>query len=148
MKISWGWRIGILYGSFVLFMATLVIASSHQHFDLVSKDYYGEEIAYQKVIDAGKNQAALSRPLTIHADGQSVIIDFPDELKSKLLSGDVSFYSPADAQWDRKFKINVQNNSMTIPRNSLRNTIYTIKISWTADNKNYYQESAIRLHAR
>ncbi len=147
MKISWGWRIGILYGGFVLFMATLVIASSRQHFDLVSKDYYGEEIAYQKVIDAGKNQAALSRPLTIHANGRSVTIEFPDEFKNKLLSGDILFYSPVDADWDSRFKINAQNNNITIPRDSLRNTRYTIKASWVADGKNYYQESEIILHS-
>jgi len=147
MKIGWGWRIGILYGGFVVGMGTLVVVSNSQHFDLVSKDYYGEEIAYQKVIDAEKNQAALSRPLTIHANGQSVTIDFPDEFKGKLLSGDLKFYSPVDARWDRNFKINAQNNSITVSRNDLRNTRYTIKISWTADSKNYYQESEILLHA-
>ena len=146
MKISWGWRIGILYVGFVLFMGTLVIASNRQHFDLVSKDYYGEEIAYQKVIDAGKNQAALSQPLSIHASGQSVTIDFPDEFKSKPLSGNVTFYSPVDAQWDRDFKIDAQNNSSVIPRANLHNTRYTIKITWMADGKSYYQESEIILH--
>ena len=79
MKLSWGWRIAILYSLFVLFMSTLVIASNHQHFDLVSKDYYEDEITYQKVIDAGKNQSNLSQSLVIHADGRSVTIDFPKE---------------------------------------------------------------------
>jgi hypothetical protein len=146
MKITWGWRIAILYGGFVVFMATLVIASTHQHFDLVSKDYYGEEIAYQKVIDAGKNQAALSMPLAIHANGLSVTIEFPDEFASKILSGNIMFYSPVDAQWDRNFKINVQNNSISISRDKLHNTRYTMKINWTADGKSYYQESQIILH--
>ena len=147
MKISWGWRIGILYVGFVLFMGTLVIASNRQHFDLVSKDYYGEEIAYQKVIDAGKNQAALSQPLSIHASGQSVTIDFPDEFKSRSLSGDIQFYSPVDADWDRNFKINAQNNTVTIARSALKNTRYTIKISCNVDGKSYYQESEIMLHS-
>ncbi len=147
MKIGWGWRIGILYGGFVLFMGTLVMASTHQHFDLVSKDYYGEEIAYQKVIDAGKNQAALSRPLAIHASGQAVTLDFPDEFRGKVLSGNVMFYSPVDARWDETFKINAEGNSMNISRSNLHNTRYTMKISWTADGKNYYQESEIMLHS-
>ena len=91
MKIGWGTKIAILYGGFVLFMTTLVIASSHQHFDLVSKDYYDAEIAYQKVIDAGKNQSALSTPLAIHADAHTVIIDFPDEFKNRAYQGIFSF---------------------------------------------------------
>ena len=147
MKLSWGWKIGILYGGFVIFMSTLVIASNRQRVDLVSNDYYGEEIAYQKVIDAGKNQAALSHPLSIHANGQSVIIDFPDEFRNKVLSGTIKFYSPADERWDRDFRINAGNNSITIPRSGLHNTQYTIKITCVADGKSYYQESEIALHS-
>ncbi len=147
MKLSWGWKITILYVGFVLFMSTLVIASSHQHFDLVSKDYYEEEIAYQKVMDAGKNQSTLSRSLNIHANGQSVIIDLPDEFKSKAVTGNVKFYSPVDASWDKDFKIDAENNSINISRSVLRNTRYTIKISFSADGKNYYQESEIILHS-
>jgi nitrogen fixation protein FixH len=144
--LSWGWKIALLYGGFMALIISLVVASSHQHFDLVSKNYYEEEIAYQKVIDAGKNQSALSHPMSIHADSKSVFVDFPDELKGKVLSGTVQFYSPVDAQWDRTFKIEPQNNSIAIPRNALHNTRYTIKVSCVADGKNYYQESEIMLH--
>lgn len=147
MKIGWGWKIALLYGGFVVLIASLVIASSHQHFDLVSKDYYGEEIAYQKVIDAGRNQSTLSSPLSIHANGQAITIDFPNEFRSKALSGQVVFYSPVNAEWDRSFKINALDNSLTIPRNTLHNTRYTIKISCAVDGKNYYQESEIMLHS-
>lgn len=147
MKISWSWKIGLLYGTFVVLMLALVIAANSQHFDLVSKDYYEEEIAYQKVIDAGKNQSALSQPLTVHANANAVTIDFPEEFKSKALSGHIQFYSPVNSEWDRKFDITPQNNSVTILRSKLQNTRYTVKISCTVDGKNYYQESEIMLHS-
>jgi hypothetical protein len=147
MKIGWGWRIALLYSGFVILIVTLVIGANRQHFDLVSKDYYDAELGYQKVLDASKNQSALSQPLTIHANESSVIIDFPDEFKSKMLSGDIQFYAPVNADWDRNFKINAQNNSFTIARSALRNTRYTIKITCSVDGKNYYQESEIYLHS-
>jgi len=147
MKIGWGWKIAILYGGFVILIGSLVYASNCQHFDLVSKDYYEEEIAYQKVIDAGKNQSALSQPLGVHANQKSVVIDFPEEFKGKALSGTVTFYAPVNSEWDRNFKIESQNNCFTIDRNSLNNTRYTIKISCTVDGKNFYQESDILLHS-
>ena len=147
MKLGWGLKITILYSGFVILISSLVIASYHQHFDLVSKDYYEEEIAYQKVLDAGKNQSALSHPLGIHANETAVTIDFPEEFKSKVLSGDIQFYAPVNAEWDRDFKISAQNNSITISRSTLHNTRYTIKISCTAGGKNYYQESDILLHS-
>ena len=147
MKIGWGWKIAILYGCFVVMILCLVVASSHQHFDLVSKNYYDAEIGYQQKIDAGKNQSALSAPLMIHANEKSVTIDFPDEFRNKALSGDIEFYAPVNAEWDRSFKITAQNNSVTIPRSALQNTRYTIKISCTVDGKNYYQESEIMLRS-
>lgn len=147
MKISWGWKIALLYSGFVVLIVSLVVASSHQHFDLVSKDYYGEEIAYQKVIDASKNQSALSQPIGIHANGSSVTFDFPEEFKDKALAGKIEFYSPVNAQWDHSFDINPEHNSVTVSRNTLQNTRYTIKISCTVEGKNYYQESEIMLHS-
>ena len=147
MKLSWGWRIEILYSLFVLFMSTLVIASNHQHFDLVSKDYYEDEIAYQKVIDAGKNQSNLSQSLVIHADGRSVTIDFPKEFEGKAISGSVKFYCPVNGDWDRDFRISAVGNSFVVPRNALHDSRYTIKISCVVDSESYYQESEILLHS-
>lgn len=147
MKISWGWKIVLLYSGFVGIIVTLVVASSRQQIDLVSKDYYQQEIAYQKVIDAGKNQAGLSRPMDVHANTQNVVISFPEEFKGKALGGDVKFYSPVNEKWDRSYKIDADNNTVTISRANLKNTRYTIKINCLVDGKSYYQESEIHLHS-
>jgi nitrogen fixation protein FixH len=147
MKMGWGVRITILYCCFVVMMVALVIASSRQHFDLVSANYYTDEIAYQKVIDAGKNQATLSSPVMVHADETAVTIDFPAELKGKSVSGVIQFYSPVNAEWDQKFDLNTAGNSMNIRRSKLRKTRYTIKIDITSGGKKYYQESDINLNS-
>lgn len=147
MKLGWGWKIGILYGVFVAGISVLVIKANNQSFDLVSKNYYDAELVYQKTIDAGKNQAALSEPLAVHADGTKVTIDFPAEFKDKQITGSVQFYSPVNSEWDQNFKLEPQNNSAVVSRDHLRNTRYTVKISCTVDGKSYYQESDIYLHS-
>ncbi len=147
MKIGWGWKITILYSCFVVMMVALVWASSHQKYDLVSKTYYEDELVFQKTLDAGKNQASLSKPVLIHADKDSVTINFPDDFRSKILSGNILFYSPVNEDWDKNVKINTENNSVTVARKSLHNTKYTIKISCAVDGKSYYQESEILLHS-
>ena len=145
MSIGWGWKIALLYAGFVAIIITLVVASSRQHFDLVSKDYYRDEIAYQGVINAGKNQAGLSMPTAIHANGTSITIDFPMEFKDMILSGSVQFYSPVNAAWDHSYKIAAIGNSMTISRKELHNTRYIVKINYIVDGTAYYQESEITL---
>ncbi len=146
MKLGWGWKIGILYVGFMGLIVTLVVASNKQHFDLVSKDYYEQEVAYQKVIDDSKNQSSLSQAIDVHANATSVIIEFPDEFKDKILSGDVKFYSPVNSDWDGNFKIMPENNKLSIPRSELHNTKYTVKIHCTVNSKSYYQETEITLH--
>ncbi len=53
--MGWGWRITILYSSFVVFMIGMAVMAFRQDFDLVSDDYYEEEIAYQGRIDQMTN---------------------------------------------------------------------------------------------
>ena len=147
MKIGWGWKIVLLYSCFVTLIVTLVVASSRQKFDLVSKNYYDAELVFQKTLDAGKNQANLSTPVSIHANESAVTVDFPEEFRGKALSGDILFYAPVNADWDNTVKINANNNSVIVSRKLLHNTRYTIKINCVVDGKNYYQESEILLHS-
>lgn len=145
MKIGWGTRIAFLYGGFVVLIAMLVTGSMRQDYDLVSNDYYQQELEYQKKIDAGKNQAALSAPVHLHANNANVILKFPGEFIGKRLSGTVQFYSPADATFDKSFEISADSNSMYVSRHDLYKASYKVKINWQADGKSYYQESAINL---
>lgn len=143
---SWGWRIALLYGGFVALIMTLVIRSSHQHFDLVSKDYYEKEIAYQQVIDASRNQSALSSAMEVHANATNVVIEMPAEFAGKSVIGSVQFYSPVNAAWDKKYPIRLVDNKIMIARSELKNTRYTIKIDCEAAGKKYYQETELNLY--
>ncbi len=146
MKIGWGWKIAILYAGFMAMIITLVTASSHQKIDLVSKDYYKDEIAYQDVLNASKNQALLTANPEIHANGSEVVIEFPADVAKQSLKGNVNFYAAVNKEWDKDFAISVTDNKMVIPRNALHDIIYQLKISYSADGKQYYYEAKLDLH--
>lgn len=145
MKIGWGTRIAMLYGGFVLIISALVTGSMRQDFDLVSKDYYQEELKYQEVIEAGKNQSVLSSPVAITATADVVHIVFPKEMDGKVNKGEVHFYSQVNAAWDKEIPLAGSHNSIVVPRHILYKTNYMVKIRWQADGKEYYQESKIDL---
>jgi hypothetical protein len=145
MKIGWGWKIGILYGAFVVLIVTLVMGSSMQKMDLVAKDYYGEELAYQKVIDGSKNQSTLSTPIDIHATAQEVVLGFPAELAKEVVKGTIHFYCPTNAAFDATIPFEASNNQAVISRAKLHKTNYTIKVTYTAQQKDYYQETGLNL---
>jgi len=144
--MSWGTKIAMLYGGFVALIVILVAGSMRQDFDLVAPDYYGQEIKYQQVIDAGKNQSTLSAPAAIYANGQMVTIDFPAEFSGKEVTGKIHFYSAVNADWDKIIDITPGNNSMTVARAQLHNTNYKVKLNWTCEGKTYYQETDLNLH--
>lgn len=125
----------------------LVFASNKQKIDLVSKDYYKDEIAYQQVLDASKNQAGLNGALSVYANASNVVIDFPGDFTSKQLSGNVTLYSAVNQDWDKRIPISTSDNKMMIPRKDLQHTIYTVKVNYKADGKDFYYETQIDLHA-
>ncbi|MCD6011831.1 MAG: hypothetical protein K0Q79_1693 [Flavipsychrobacter sp.] len=145
MQISWGLKIALLYSGFAVGIVFLVVASSRQKIDLVSADYYKQEIGYQKVIDASRNHAALTAPVNIHANSDAVIFEFPSELNDKVVTADIDFYSPINKEWDRNFNVTTSNNRVVINRDKLEHKNYVIKLGFSAEGKSYYQESEIQL---
>ena len=143
MKIGWGTRVAFLYGGFVVMIGVLVFSSMRQEFDLVSKDYYQKELAFQDVIDAGKNQSGLSRPVDIMKTGEHVVFSFPPEFSGQEIEGDITFYSPVNAAWDRSYPIAGEGIVYSIPVRTMEQTLYQVKITWESGGKKYYQEDEL-----
>ncbi len=146
IKIGWGTRIAVLYGGFVLIIATLVIGSMKQDVSLVSSNYYEQELKYQEVIDAGRNQSALSTPVRLELKGEQILIHFPAEFSGKEVKGTIQFYSPLNEKWDRTISLQRGGTDVAIiKRSALHPTNYTAKLTWTADGMDYYQETKLNL---
>jgi hypothetical protein len=83
--------------------------------------------------------------LVVHANEQTVSIDFPTDFSGKTVKGNVHFYSAVNKEWDKTFDLSVSGNTMSVDRSVLRNTNYIMKLSYSVDGKSYYQESGINL---
>lgn len=134
-----------MYVVFAGGIVAMVIASNKQDVDLVSDDYYKDEIAYQKVLDASKNEAHLAGSVAVHANADKIFIDFPGEFANKAISGNVHLYSPVSSKWDKTVAINVSDDRMDIPRGGLKPSIYSVKVSYEVAGKDYYYETQIDL---
>ena len=77
--MNWGLRIIILYLSFVALIVTLVSLCMGRKVELVSKDYYKQELEYQGKIDAIKNEGALNSSPEIIMDQKNLYITFTPE---------------------------------------------------------------------
>ena len=145
MKISWGHKIIFIYTVFVLGILTMVFLSAKENRDLVSENYYAEEIAYQQVIDQSSKTAALSAPVELIVAPSQLIILLPKEFYGWLADGEWTLYYAADKARDLTGNIHTQNAKHAIDLPTDATGQYLFKMHWKVDNKEYYYEKNIFL---
>ena len=146
MTFNWGHKLILAFLAFGGLMGILVVRSMQTNFELVTKDYYKEELQYQQVIDGTNRANALSRAVQIQQQGDSLAITFPDEMKGLALQGKIWFYCKYNEQYDRHVALNnVQQGIQTISLASFHPARYTARISWQVDGEHYYSEQPITI---
>jgi hypothetical protein len=146
MSMSWGNKLLIVFIAFAALIGTLVYKAVNTRFDLVTNDYYKDELHYQDQIDGIQNANALS-DVTIFQDESTISVALPKEMKGKSVEGTAWFYCKTDAQRDRKFPLHLNEEAQQlIEKNKLLKNVYTLKLQWKADNKNYYIEKIVTVN--
>lgn len=147
MALNFGHKLILVFIAFGLLMGTLVYMSVKTEFQLVSKNYYKEELEYQEIIDARNNAATLSTSIQLAHQNKSLSIQMPPENINSFQKGEVNFYCPADARKDTTLQLQPDATGLQII--PIGTTIapagYKVRIRWTADNKEFYQENYMNL---
>lgn len=146
MKFNWGYKIALFYLVFVVGIVFLVVQSSRQRVDLVTADYYGEEIRYQERINETKRAEALSAPVEVSIAQDVLTILFPSEFSGKNIEGSVILYCPADEQKDIVRSLTTVKNTMKISLPEQNKGSHQLKIKWEVDGTGYYFEKNITIN--
>jgi hypothetical protein len=148
MAINWGTKIFMLYTGFVLFICTLVWKSMHTNVDLVSEDYYEQEVTFQRKLNAQTATMQLSQKPVIITTLQAILIFFPREFHNKQIKADVHLYDPANAALDKAFvALQAEQDKLEISRKNIPAASYTVQLSWQCEGRKYYQEFPLNLAA-
>lgn len=143
MKLSWGHLIASGYLVFVGGIGFLVYKATGEKYDLVTKDYYEQELKYQDVIDESANTAKLSAPVIVEKSGDQLQITFPAEMNAKKKSVDFYLYYAADAKRDYRKKIETSENTIREPLPASMLGAYELKLKWEVDGVKYYFEKKL-----
>lgn len=143
MKISWGHKIAFVYMAFVAGIMFLAYKASQQKFDLVTEDYYGEELKYQNVIDQKDRVAQLSAAPVITHSVTEVNVQLPGEFNGKEVKGEVYLYRPSDATKDLRQAFAINGNHLRLQLPQSLSGKYEVKLSWKADGKTFFNEQEI-----
>jgi nitrogen fixation protein FixH len=143
-KSNWGIGIFVVYGIFVLCTIGFALFASSQKFDLVTDDYYGEQIKHQQHIEKEKRTNALSTSLktTFYPKSKTVQLLFPPEMNFENLSGHILFFRPSDAAQDKVVPLSLDSSGKQhINVSHLSKGNWRIKIFWAFGTIDYYNES-------
>ncbi|SFD21345.1 FixH family protein [Algibacter pectinivorans] len=146
MKINWGTGIVIAIVAFIsfimYFVITMSVNSKYDH-DLVSEDYYAEELQYQNDINKLESASELHQNVTYKKTNQGLVIQFPDSLNYKNITGKLFLYRPSNKQLDFEAAISLSNSNLLIPDNRLVDGRWNIKIDWQYNGKSYLFKESI-----
>lgn len=145
--MNWGYKIGILFASFVVLIIGLVtICVRQDDIFLVSEKYYEKEIAYQQQIDIEQNTAELKEKpsMAYKKEGQIVTFNYPEDFKDRKVSGTILFFRPSDATKDFSIPLKRDLDSQqSVSVASLEKGLWRVKMEMAADNKKYYFEERL-----
>jgi len=146
MTFNWGHRLILVFVVFGGLMSFMVYRSMKTNIDLVSNEYYKDELSYQKIIDGSKEANLLKNKVSIIQEGTTIAIRLPDEMKNEAIKGQSWFYCVTDAKKDRKVDMQMNadaeqviNASLFIPGK------YIVKLNWSSAGREYYTEQNITI---
>lgn len=144
MKLNWGHGIVATFVFFVSWVAYLVTGCFNTNVDLVTKDYYQEELMYQNTIDASKNMQQLAKQPEFKITDEGLLIVLPEFFRNKDLSGAYSFYRPNDKNRDFELPIGPDSEMrQLIPFEMLGSGKWRVKMKAKQEGKTFAKEEIV-----
>ena len=144
MRISWGILIIISFVIFAAGIVTMVAISFSSSTDLVSENYYEQEIKYQDQIDILTNSVSLDKNVSVESEGSDVILRISNAGYVKDMKGYIYFYRSSDA--GRDFKIDFRPDADGVQKISSGNLYrgsWKVKLSLNDGSKDFFVEKNI-----
>jgi nitrogen fixation protein FixH len=143
--MNWGYKIASAYLIFVGGISFLVYKTSQAKSDLVTPDYYAQELKYQDKLDESKRTAALSDSMQVTLKDGALAIKFPKDFTGKNKSGTALLYCPSDENKDVLKDINTISDEFSVPLVKKNKVWYEVQVNYKVDGVSYYFEQKIEI---
>jgi hypothetical protein len=142
--MSWGNKILIVFIAFGSMISYMVYRCVITPVNLVSEQYYKDELAYQTVIDGAKQANALSGKLKLSQRPEGISMQLPVEMKGKTVRGTIFFYCPSDMGRDKTLALSTDElGRQQIAPGQVAQGHYTVKVIWSTGGINYFMEQPL-----
>jgi hypothetical protein len=144
--MSWGNKLLITFVVFGSGMIFLVYRCMKTEFELVDKDYYKNELAYQQVIDATQRTGKLSSAARFMQSDHGLQLQLPPEMKGRTITGEILFYCAYDSRKDKRIPLALNGTAFQqFDQRMLTPGSYVAKLSWSDGPEQYYYEAPLTI---
>lgn len=142
----WPYGIIAVFALFIPATAGLVLLAVTHKEDLVSANYYDQEIRYQSQIDRLERTRQLGAQASVAYDAarRRICISLPAAHARRRPTGKVELYRPAEAGLDQHLELATDaNGAQSIDATPLRPGLWKVRVAWTVDGKDYLLDQSV-----
>lgn len=136
----------VLFAGYIGFMVQQAMRTS---VDLVSDDYYQQELAYQQRIESVARTAALPAPVVVEYEAatQRLTLQLPPSMAGQAVEGTLHFFRPSDKQLDFKlpFEPTGTPHQQELNTSKLKPGRWQLRLDFKAGTQQYYLEKELSI---
>jgi len=139
-NFNWGHGVIIALASFMIFILSMMFLfpNGQKNSEMVTDNYYEEELKYQDVIDAKKRADELKEKPVYSQNPAGIRITFPKDYNNSNTYVKFVLNRTDDQNLDVHKTVQLDaNQSFLIPAQVLKLGNYTLRLSWTKDKTDY-----------
>ncbi|MBL0036833.1 MAG: FixH family protein [Flavobacteriales bacterium] len=146
MKFNWGHGIFISMVIFVIMMTSFMVRAFHNQEELVTENYYAEELKYQDRIDRMTNATEAGEAMRTEVVAGALVLTFPARFAGAPINGSAHLLKPNDSRADRTVELVVDNTGRcTIDTQGWMKGVYHLQVDWNAEGVDHYSEDHIHV---
>ena len=141
------WPIAIIafFVVFGIFIASFIGWAVSQKQELVSENYYEQEVRYQDQLDRVNRTRFLAgqTAVTFEPAAKSVVINLP-VAQAAGATGQIHFYRPSNAKLDHALPLAVNaEGAQRIDGRSLAAGLWKVRVEWSAKGQDFYFDQQV-----
>ena len=144
-RLNWGLGVALAYITFAAGTTAVVVFAMHRPVDLVSADYYAQELRQDERAAAIANAAALGHAVALDVTRMRIRLQIP-ATQAAGAQGSIHLYRASNAADDKVVALAPDAaGAQTLDVSALPAGEWTVKVQWTAGGRSYYVEQVASL---
>ena len=148
-RSAWPYAIVAVFVLFAAYIGSMVYQAMQTDVNLVSADYYQQELVHQQRMDAVARTAALPTPVQVRHDAASrrLTLQLPAALAGQAVQGQVHFFRPSDKALDFTLPLRPAADLRQLVNTSkMAPGFWRVQLDFTAGGQAYFLEQDLTLN--